>query len=128
MIRRPPRSTLLTHSFPTRRSSDLWYHPPAGEREPLVVFFHGNGSDLGNAFLKMRPFVEAGFGLLAAGYRGYSGNPGKPSEPGLTADDRSLLAWAAAEGYGRQRLVSHGEYTCTAVRLTQPRPRPPPHP
>src|SRR3546814_4422347 len=37
-----------------------WYHPPAGEREPLVVFFHGNGSDLGNAFLKMRPFVEAG--------------------------------------------------------------------
>src|SRR3546814_4090253 len=23
MIRRPPRSTLLTHSFPTRRSSDL---------------------------------------------------------------------------------------------------------
>src|SRR3546814_14337165 len=24
MIRRPPRSTLLTHSFPTRRSSDLF--------------------------------------------------------------------------------------------------------
>src|SRR3546814_17729607 len=24
MIRRPPRSTLLTHSFPTRRSSDLY--------------------------------------------------------------------------------------------------------
>src|SRR3546814_18046154 len=23
MLRRPPRSTLLTHSFPTRRSSDL---------------------------------------------------------------------------------------------------------
>src|SRR3546814_1597996 len=23
MIRRPPRSTLLTHSFPTRRASDL---------------------------------------------------------------------------------------------------------
>src|SRR3546814_11408234 len=86
-----------------------WYHPPAGEREPLVVFFHGNGSDLGNAFLKMRPFVEAGFGLLAAGYRGYSGNPGKPSEPGLTADARSLLDWAAAEGYGRERLVYYGE-------------------
>src|SRR3546814_16755656 len=24
MIRRPPRSTRTTHSFPTRRSSDLW--------------------------------------------------------------------------------------------------------
>src|SRR3546814_3584474 len=26
MIRSPPRSTLLTHSFPTRRSSDLHHH------------------------------------------------------------------------------------------------------
>src|SRR3546814_1405511 len=30
MIRRPPRSTLLTHSFPTRRSSDL-----TGQHEPF---------------------------------------------------------------------------------------------
>src|SRR3546814_3368927 len=35
MIRRPPRSTLLTHSFPTRRSSDLdlslnLYHRASG--------------------------------------------------------------------------------------------------
>src|SRR3546814_17948116 len=42
-----------------------WYHPPAGEREPLVVFFHGNGRDLGTAFLKIRPFVEPGVGLRA---------------------------------------------------------------
>src|SRR3546814_1003829 len=34
MIRRPPRSTLLTHSFPTRRSSDL-------QRRGLDVFHHG---------------------------------------------------------------------------------------
>src|SRR3546814_1791421 len=26
MIRRPPRSTRMTHSFPTRRSSDLLHH------------------------------------------------------------------------------------------------------
>src|SRR3546814_11492789 len=31
MIRRPPRSTLLTHSFPTRRSSDL------NEKIPFLV-------------------------------------------------------------------------------------------
>src|SRR3546814_14660091 len=28
MIRRPPRSTRLTHSFPTRRASDLHYVQP----------------------------------------------------------------------------------------------------
>src|SRR3546814_12591523 len=35
MIRRPPRSTRLTHSFPTRRSSDLLgdhHHVHAGRR------------------------------------------------------------------------------------------------
>src|SRR3546814_12510743 len=25
------------------------YHPTAGERQPLIVFFHGNGSDLAHA-------------------------------------------------------------------------------
>jgi hypothetical protein len=102
-----------------------WYHPPSSEREPLVVFFHGNGSDLASAFLKMRPFLEAGFGLLAAGYRGYSGNPGKPSEPGLSADARSLLEWAAAQGYGRERLVFYGESLGTAVAVKLASERPP---
>jgi len=102
-----------------------WYHPPAGELEPLVVFFHGNGSDLASAFLKMRPFLEAGFGLLAAGYRGYSGNPGKPSEAGLSADARSLLEWAAAEGFGRERLVYYGESLGTAVAVKLASERPP---
>src|SRR3546814_18796844 len=139
MIRRPPRSTRTDTLFPytTLFRSDQglaelraivtepepglrithWYHPPAGEREPLVVFFHGNGSDLGNAFLKMRPFVEAGFGLLAAGYRGYSGTPGQPSAPGLTAAARSLLHWAPAPGHCRDPLV---------ISCDTPRPPPPP--
>src|SRR3546814_18604945 len=71
----------------------------------------------------MRPFVEAGFGLLAAGYRGYSGNPGKPSEPGLTADPRPLLDWAAAEGYGRDPLVYYGQspgHTVAATLADEP--------
>lgn len=102
-----------------------WYHPPKHAREPLVVFFHGNGSDLGNAFLKMRPFLETGFGLLAVGYRGYSGNPGKPSEAGLSADARSALAWAAAQGFTGERLVYYGESLGTAVAVKMASERPP---
>src|SRR3546814_2529270 len=46
MIRRPPRSTRLTHSFPTRRSSDLldvdaaalcWKRLPKASRETLWI-------------------------------------------------------------------------------------------
>jgi len=94
-----------------------WYHPPAGDREPLIVFFHGNGSDLANSVAKMRPFLEAGFGLLATGYRGYSGNPGKPSEDGLSADARSVLDWVERQGYARERLVYFGESLGTAVAV-----------
>jgi fermentation-respiration switch protein FrsA (DUF1100 family) len=101
-----------------------WYHPPADAREPLIVCFHGNGSDLGSSVEKMRPFIAAGMGLLAVGYRGYSGNPGKPSEDGLSTDARAALDWAAAEGYARERLVYFGESlgTCVAVKMASERP------
>src|SRR3546814_3667022 len=36
MIRRPPRSTRLTHSFPTRRSSDLVATGPERKREMML--------------------------------------------------------------------------------------------
>lgn len=102
-----------------------WFHPPAGPDEPLIVFFHGNGSNLGSAVAKMRPFIASGFGLVAAGYRGYSGNSGRPSEEGLTADARSLLDWVDKEGYGRERLVYFGESLGTAVVVKLASERPP---
>src|SRR3546814_4070688 len=52
MIRRPPRSTRTTHSFPTRRSSDL-RHPDGSTR-----YFRING----------RPYFAADGSFL--GYRG----------------------------------------------------------
>src|SRR3546814_2072172 len=36
MIRRPPRSTRLTHSFPTRRSSDLVATGPERKRDMML--------------------------------------------------------------------------------------------
>ena len=102
-----------------------WFHAPAGPGEPLIVFFHGNASDLSNAVAKMRPFIEAGFGLLATGYRGYSGNPGRPSEEGLTADARSIVDWAYHQGYESDRLVYFGESLGTAVAVKMASERPP---
>src|SRR3546814_12272038 len=41
MIRRPPRSTRSTHSFPTRRSSDLWHcmHPITESLHATIELF-----------------------------------------------------------------------------------------
>ncbi len=102
-----------------------WFHAPTRPGAPLIVFFHGNASDLSAAVAKMRPFVEAGFGLLATGYRGYSGNPGSPSEEGLSADARSVIDWAHHQGYERDRLVYFGESLGTAVAVKMAAERPP---
>lgn len=112
-----PELTAVTSAPEPGLTLTHWYHPPATPEQPVIVFFHGNGSNHDNTVAKMRPFIAVGFGLLAVGYRGYSGNPGKPSEPGITADARSALDWAAGEGYGPERLVYFGESLGTAVAV-----------
>ena len=68
-----------------------WYVPPSQAGAAVLVVFHGNAGHLGDRVPKLEEIIEAGFGVLFAGYRGYSGNPGKPTEDDLTADARLLL-------------------------------------
>lgn len=69
-----------------------WYHPPR-DAMPTIVMFHGNAGNHGMRSYSMRPFAQAGYGVLLASYRGYGGNPGKPSEDGLYADGRAHIRW-----------------------------------
>jgi fermentation-respiration switch protein FrsA (DUF1100 family) len=62
-----------------------WYAPAKSKRFTLV-FFHGNGDNLGSAAKVAGPYIDAGYGFLLAEYRGYSGLPGLPTEKGLYAD------------------------------------------
>src|SRR3546814_4168324 len=51
MIRRPPRSTRTTHSFPTRRSSDLKLNhdpPVSGHRPSVDVLFNSVAEHAGH--------------------------------------------------------------------------------
>lgn len=86
-----------------------WYWPPAAEDGRVVVVFQGNAGHIGHRADKYRFLVEAGQGLLLAGYRGYGGNPGSPSEPGMTADGAALLAWLAGRGVTPGRTLLYGE-------------------
>ena len=66
-----------------------WYR--AVEGQPVVVYFHGNAGNIGARGFKVRPYLDAGFGVLLVSYRGYGGNPGSPTEEGLYADGRAAL-------------------------------------
>ncbi|NIA67105.1 alpha/beta hydrolase [Pelagibius litoralis] len=126
---------LLDHGLPGLQSIETepelglvlthWFHPPAGPEQPVILYFHGNAGHRGDRVPKMRPLIDAGFGLLITGYRGYGGNPGKPSEEGLAADARSVHDWLMAQGYRAEQIVIFGESLGTAVSVALASERPP---
>lgn len=81
---------------------------PAGESMPTVVYFHGNGADWQSSVVATDRLTPAGYGVLAAEYRGYRGNPGSPSEEGLYVDGRAALAWLKERGVADQDIVLIG--------------------
>ena len=67
-----------------------WYRPALAADKLTVVFFQGNAGHLGYRNYKVRPWLDAGYGVLMVGYRGF-GNPGSPSEEGLYMDAQAAI-------------------------------------
>lgn len=93
-----------------------WYRP-AAPAKPTLIYFHGNAGNIGSRGGKVRAYLDAGFGVLLVGYRGYGGNPGRPSEDGLYADARAALEHLAAGGIEPGRWVIYGESLGTGVAV-----------
>lgn len=93
-----------------------WYRAPPGAA-PVVVYFHGNAGHLGYRAGKLRPYLEAGFGLLAVSYRGYGDSEGRPTESGLFADGHAALAFLEGEGIVAGRIFLYGESLGSAVAV-----------
>ena len=85
--------------------------------QPTIVYLHGNGGHIGYRGGRVRPYLDAGFGVLLVEYRGYGGNPGRPSEPGLQLDAGAALAFLDAAGVAPQRTVVYGESLGAAVAV-----------
>ena len=99
---------------------NAWYKPGV----PTVVLLHGNGGHIGHRGFKVRPWLDAGIGVLLVEWRGYGGNPGKPSEAGFLADGRAALDFLAAQGVAPEQIVLYGESLGAgiAVMLAAERP------
>lgn len=93
-----------------------WYAEGDAGR-PVIVYFHGNAGHIGSRGHKVRPFLDAGFGVLLVGYRGYGGNPGNPTEAGLYTDARDALDWLDKKTSNRP-IVLYGESLGTAIATT----------
>lgn len=66
-----------------------WWIAPASPREPVFLYLHGNGANLGNRARRFALLQRSGAGVLAVSWRGYGGSSGQPTEAGLLADARA---------------------------------------
>ena len=92
-----------------------WYTEGKAEKNPIIVFFHGNAGNIGSRSEKVRLFLDSGFGILLVGYRGYGGNPGNPSEEGFYMDARASLSRLQNMNKEMKPIVLYGESLGTAV-------------
>ncbi|MFA5592179.1 MAG: alpha/beta hydrolase [Micavibrio sp.] len=87
-----------------------WYKPSGDAKKKVIVWFHGNNSNVGWTATRAIPYMNAGYGVLLAEYRGYASNPGSPSEEGLYEDARAFLKWLREDkGIGAGQIILYGE-------------------
>lgn len=94
-----------------------WLATPLASHAPVLVYLQGNAGNIADRAGKVRPFLEAGFGVLLVGYRGYGGNPGRPSETGLLIDGGAALDHLADAGMAPHRTILYGESLGSGVAV-----------
>lgn len=84
-------------------------HLPNAKARHLVIFFHGNGDDLGPTMPRLLAMQTNGLAVLAVDYPGYGQSSGRPSEAGFQASADAAYAYAiGALGWPKDRIVVHG--------------------
>lgn len=96
---------------------EAWYAPPPAADGLVVVYFCGNAGHIGYRAFKIRLLLDAGFGVLLVGYRGFGGNPGHPTEAGLYADGRAALRFLADQGVDPAGIALYGESLGSGVAV-----------
>lgn len=95
-----------------------WYWPPAQQGAPVIVWFHGNGGSHADRISAVPPYLDKGYGVLLASYRGYAGNPGSPDEEGLYKDARAWIHQLTLnKGIMPDQIVLYGESLGTGVAV-----------
>ena len=94
-----------------------WWRAPTNSAKPVIIYFHGNAGQIGDRADKVRPYLDAGYGVLLMSYRYNAGAGGTPSEAGLFLDGEAAIKFASSAGYNVERLIMYGESLGTGVAV-----------
>ena len=93
-----------------------WY-APASPGRPTILFFHGNGGEIGDRADRLTFYRSQGFGALFVSYRGYGKSSGNISESGLVTDAITAHAWLVNRGVTPEQIAVVGESLGTGVSV-----------
>ena len=100
-----------------------WYAPARDTNKATLVYFHGNAGHIGHRAGKVRPYLDAGHGVLLVSWRGYGGNDGSPTEDGLYRDGRAAFAFLDRLGVAPATTIVYGESLGSGVAVQMARER-----
>jgi hypothetical protein len=100
---------------------------PAGEGDPVLLFFHGNGEIAADYDDTARLFTRQGFSLLMAEYRGYGRSRGEPTVSAMMRDAHLILdkalSWLPEQGlHGPLAVMGRSLGSASAIELASARP------
>lgn len=109
----PPKGVRAVEYTSEVGALKAWFALPAKKRPgllPAVVYFHGGFAFGADDWNDVKPFLDAGFAVMAPTLRGENGNPGNfEAFFGEVEDARAAVAWMAAQpGIDKARVYSFG--------------------
>ena len=130
MTFQPDRMTEKEKSLVPEGAESVWFNSADGTRlngwffesqsEPeiaTIIFFHGNGGNIGNVGWLGQHFAKRGFDFLLFDYRGYGASDGvAANESDLYADGDAAVAFVRNQKGARpERIVLYGQSLGTAI-------------
>lgn len=130
MTFRPDRMTDAERNLTPEGAQSVWFNSADGTRlhgwffesqsgpeTATVIFFHGNGGNIGNVSWVGQRFAKRGFDVLLFDYRGYGASDGvAANESDLYADGDAAVAFVKnVKGASTERIVLYGHSLGTAI-------------
>ncbi len=94
------------------------YYIPKKTSDILLIYFHGNGGNMGHRLYDLRQINSFGINVLGISYRGYGKSQGKPSEMGIYIDGKAALGYSnQILGFPMEKIFIFGRSIGTTVAI-----------